>query len=477
MTTSRYSRLAFVGVLSVLSATSASAMSCAIDANGKTTCPTSEQVEEFNRTSQPVACTMDAKQCPDGSYVGRVAPDCAFAACPAVDPCAIGVCPNEVERRCAPYICADGTRVPRCATDGTVINYFAEPCLTHGGDAGPFKDVPADHANANAITYVKTEGIVEGYADGTYKPDQTINRAEFVKILLEAMAASYEEEGPPPNPSGACFFHESKPAFQARFGEFPDVDFEAWYASYFCYGMRIGVIEGYPDGTFGPANNVNFAEAAKIISHSFEIAAPGIAAGESWYAPYVRDLERHNAIPLSINSFDQQITRGEMAEMIWRLKAGMTDLPSKTFEELAFELQSSFSSPDFPVRFSYPAAWDGLFTTDNSAPWFIALGPTCSEPECLKISGQHRILLVARDPIMAKQQVPATATVKTLHGNTVYFWRSSSACADFSALVAGNILGEKIAVEIMGSCLGESEKYVQAVHTIAESMTFYKNWP
>ncbi len=30
-----------------------------------------------------VACTMDAKICPDGSYVGRVAPDCQFAACPA----------------------------------------------------------------------------------------------------------------------------------------------------------------------------------------------------------------------------------------------------------------------------------------------------------------------------------------------------------------------------------------------------------
>lgn len=28
------------------------------------------------------ACTMDAKQCPDGSYVGRLPPDCAFAVCP-----------------------------------------------------------------------------------------------------------------------------------------------------------------------------------------------------------------------------------------------------------------------------------------------------------------------------------------------------------------------------------------------------------
>lgn len=32
---------------------------------------------------EPVFCTMDAKMCPDGSFVGRVPPDCRFAPCPA----------------------------------------------------------------------------------------------------------------------------------------------------------------------------------------------------------------------------------------------------------------------------------------------------------------------------------------------------------------------------------------------------------
>lgn len=34
---------------------------------------------------EPVACTMDAKMCPDGSYVGRTGPKCEFAACPTVE--------------------------------------------------------------------------------------------------------------------------------------------------------------------------------------------------------------------------------------------------------------------------------------------------------------------------------------------------------------------------------------------------------
>ncbi len=39
-------------------------------------------VEVPNQPAEPVACTMDAKMCPDGSYVGRQGPNCEFAACP-----------------------------------------------------------------------------------------------------------------------------------------------------------------------------------------------------------------------------------------------------------------------------------------------------------------------------------------------------------------------------------------------------------
>ncbi len=40
-------------------------------------------VAHNNTTQQPVACTQEAKLCPDGSYVGRTGPNCEFAACPS----------------------------------------------------------------------------------------------------------------------------------------------------------------------------------------------------------------------------------------------------------------------------------------------------------------------------------------------------------------------------------------------------------
>ena len=51
-------------------------------------------------TNKPVACTMEAKLCPDGSYVGRVGPDCEFAPCPAACNCPEGY--RKEENSCTP---------------------------------------------------------------------------------------------------------------------------------------------------------------------------------------------------------------------------------------------------------------------------------------------------------------------------------------------------------------------------------------
>lgn len=37
---------------------------------------------EESKAPEPVMCTADAKECPDGSFVGRIPPQCQFAACP-----------------------------------------------------------------------------------------------------------------------------------------------------------------------------------------------------------------------------------------------------------------------------------------------------------------------------------------------------------------------------------------------------------
>ncbi|NYZ77745.1 eight-cysteine-cluster domain-containing protein [Candidatus Micrarchaeota archaeon] len=79
----------------------------------------------FGCIQPPVACTMEAKLCPDGSYVGRVPPDCEFEECPQTKYCdAMTVCESgdcyAFEDKDTP-ICYTGDPCARCASGRCMI--------------------------------------------------------------------------------------------------------------------------------------------------------------------------------------------------------------------------------------------------------------------------------------------------------------------------------------------------------------------
>lgn len=171
-----------------------------------------------------------------------------------------------------------------------------------------FDDVDSDHENFDAIEYLAENDIINGYADGSFDPDATVNRAEFSKILYEAVFAD--------EPAGQnCF---------------PDVSDE-WFAKYVCTLYYKEIVEGYPDGTFRPADPINFVEATKIIINSIGSYSSG---DENWYQGYVQLLGTRKAIPASIDSFEQEITRGEMSEIMYRLLANVHDKESMTYDDI-----------------------------------------------------------------------------------------------------------------------------------------------
>jgi|WetSurMetagenome_2_1015567.scaffolds.fasta_scaffold113240_3 hypothetical protein len=185
--------------------------------------------------------------------------------------------------------------------------------------AGIFSDVEATSTYNDALTYLKPRGIIQGYSDGTYKPDNQINRAEFTKIAVGLLGPETQD----------CA------ATTASFaGKFSDVETSVWYADFVCLALNNNIIAGYPDGTFKPAQNINFAEAAKIIANADMLTVTTPTGSDPWYKGYVDALAAKNAIPATIKSFDQIITRGEMAEIIFRLKAEKTDLSSQTYADL-----------------------------------------------------------------------------------------------------------------------------------------------
>jgi hypothetical protein len=93
-----------------------------------------------------------------------------------------------------------------------------------------FLDISNTHQNFESVNYVRSEGIVSGYSDGKYKPEKKINRAELIKIIINATMDETEIYGE------HCF---------------PDIDgSEQWFSKYVCTAERKNIVSGYPDGSF-----------------------------------------------------------------------------------------------------------------------------------------------------------------------------------------------------------------------------------
>ncbi len=89
-------------------------------------------------------------------------------------------------------------------------------------DAAPYKDVPTNHTFAGYIAYCQKEGIISGYADGTFKPAATLTGYAFMKMLLGALGydatsrATPAPTGPSLLPSGYQRRPEQEPEGQLQ---------------------------------------------------------------------------------------------------------------------------------------------------------------------------------------------------------------------------------------------------------------------
>jgi hypothetical protein len=173
-----------------------------------------------------------------------------------------------------------------------------------------FSDVNSNSPFYDAVDFVKLKGVVKGYEDGTYKPDNQVNRAEFIKIIIGAIFSE--------NEISACTPTKT----------FSDVSSSDWFYQYVCMANTNGIVDGYTDGSFKPSNYISFSEASKIIVNAFGYET---SPKEIWYQSFVEKLEEFKAIPSTVRLVSKNISRGEMAEMIYRLKEKIVTKTSTNF--------------------------------------------------------------------------------------------------------------------------------------------------
>ncbi len=138
--------------------------------------------------------------------------------------------------------------------------FFVSGLPLETATAAPFKDVAMGEWYTNYIYTLSKNGVVSGDKDsngaptGTFRPGDNLNRAEASKMLVNAAQMAENLSGAP---------------------HFPDVASGAWYYNFVETLYNNGVINGYPDGTFRPGDNINRAEAAKMTDLSMNPASQG----------------------------------------------------------------------------------------------------------------------------------------------------------------------------------------------------------
>ena len=194
-----------------------------------------------------------------------------------------------------------------------------------------FKDVAQDHPFAATITQLKAKGYIKGNPDGTFTPDNSVSRAEFMTMVMAALGVRATD-----TVSTGCF---------------GDVKGH-WSEKFVCSAKAKGYVSGYGDGTFKPNNNVSFAEASAIMAKAFALNPTKPAANVPWYKPAVVKMASKSAIPTSIDYLNKKISRAETGEMIWRLASKITNKPSKSYAALSTELPTIASCNELEEKFA-----------------------------------------------------------------------------------------------------------------------------
>ncbi len=237
-------------------------------------------------------------------------------------------------------------------------------------------DINGHWANKEIQDFV-SKGYLKGYPDGTFKPDKTISRAEFVRIVNNYFG-----------------FNNNKGN-----ENFSDVNSSDWFYNDICIAQKEGYINGYTDGTFKPNKTITREEASKIIvsiknSEDVNIDkinnfTDGYMVSE-WAKKYVEGAIESGYIKGDTNGKINpvsNITRAESVSMISRVSQHTDILPNRA-----------------PVVYAWPVVIKQGDNFDYSMLKAIATDPDGDEVEITyegtvdtSKPGQYHITVTATD--------------------------------------------------------------------------------
>lgn len=183
-----------------------------------------------------------------------------------------------------------------------------------------YADVDIGHSEYVALKYLSENDIIDGYEDGTFKPDKLVNRAEALKMILEAQKL-ITQEYITNNSLGGIYFNDNPLTFN-------DIYKSVWYYPYIKKGVELDIVKGYEDGTFKPGQTVNRVESFKMIMESDDIPLPEVTEKpfddvgiNTWFAPYLLEAKIREIIYYTMSNTvnpNKEMIRSRFAELVYR---------------------------------------------------------------------------------------------------------------------------------------------------------------
>lgn len=152
--------------------------------------------------------------------------------------------------------------------------------------------------------------IVQGNTNGHFEPKREITRAEFTKLVLISHCYTYQEE-------------------DTKIRKYNDVQENTWEARVVSKAEKLGIINGYSDGSFKPNQVITKAEATKILMRMAFIQANTLEdlnysdISVDWHKKYVQTGETLGIFNAKQDNStfkpDEGVKREDMVDMIHRI--------------------------------------------------------------------------------------------------------------------------------------------------------------
>ncbi len=296
-----------------------------------------------------------------------------------------------------------------------------------------FSDVPVDHPYYNAIIVLRYQGLLKGYEDNTFRPEQPLNRVEALKLVFEAAEITMN--------NGVA---------QAQFS---DTEEMAWYSGYLNKAVFLEIVSGYADGTFKPGQSVNLVEFLKMLLLAQNVDLSKVNLNQlpyadvmpgQWYSKYINYAKIHDLLHTGEDNLvypGEALTRARAADIIYRFRNRSVSDSNSNQQDSATPAPSTSVVPvkDFALFVSASQK----FAIQYPKVWFYSAFVEKLDPAALAVYGFGPDDLTANPPLVTLELLPDSEEFATnLYSDGFIYLREEKAATDGAA--AAVVLSAKI---------------------------------